>query len=74
MCAARNLCRTSLTAVVVGAVLFAINQLDVVIARHATAGTWVKGGLTFLVPFCVTNIGLLIGSRNRRDESATSPP
>lgn len=74
VCAARHLCRTGLTALVVGTVLFAINQLDVVIAGHATTGTWIKSGLTYLVPFCVANIGLLIGCHRRLDESATSPP
>lgn len=63
MCTRRNLRRTGLTAAIVGTVLFAINQLDVVLAGHAGAVTWVKIGLTFLVPFCVANAGLLIGSR-----------
>jgi hypothetical protein len=57
--------RTAGAAVVVGSVLFVINQLDVVLAGHATALTWVKVGLTYLVPFCVSNYGLLVASRRR---------
>jgi len=48
---------TLLTAAVVGTVLFAINQLDTVLGGQATTATWVKTGITYLVPFCVANIG-----------------
>lgn len=52
-----------LTAVVVGSVLFLIHHLDVVLAGTATTATWVKTGTTYLVPFCVANVGLLVGTR-----------
>jgi len=55
-----HLSRTVLTALVVGTILFAINQLDVVLAGQATTGTWIKIGVTYLVPFCVANIGILV--------------
>jgi hypothetical protein len=42
-------------------VLTAINQLDVIFAGYTTAGTWVKCGLNFVVPFVVSNLGLLSG-------------
>ena len=58
-----NLRRTLATTLIVGTLLFAINQLDVVLAGHANATTWIKIGATYLVPFCVANIGLLIGCR-----------
>jgi hypothetical protein len=58
-----HLRRTALTTLIVGTVLFAINQLDVVLAGDATAIVWLKTGVTYLVPFCVANVGLLIGSR-----------
>lgn len=58
-----HLRRTVLTALIVGTVLFAINQLDTALAGNANASTWIKTGLTYLVPFCVANIGLLFGSR-----------
>jgi hypothetical protein len=61
-----HLWRTVLTALVVGTVLFAINQLDTVLGGHADTGTWVKTGLTYLVPFCVANTGLLLGCHRRR--------
>lgn len=54
-----------LTAFVVGTILFAINQLDVVLAGQATTGTWIKIGVTYLVPFCVANVGILIASHRR---------
>lgn len=58
-----HLLRTSVTALIVGTILFAINQLDVVLSGDATAGTWIKAGVTYLVPFAVANVGLLFGSR-----------
>jgi hypothetical protein len=48
---------------IVGTILFAINQLDVVLAGRATAGVWIKIGLTYLVPFCVSNWGILVATR-----------
>ena len=56
----RNLWRTGLTALLVGTILFAINQLDSVLRGQATAGTCVKIGVTYLVPFTVANVGLLL--------------
>lgn len=61
-----HLVRTGFTALVVGTILFGINHLDTVLAGGATPGTWIKSGLTYLVPFLVANIGLLVGSRRAR--------
>lgn len=58
----RNLARTLVTATMVGTVLFAINQLDTVLAGRATSGTWIKIGVTYLVPFVVANVGVLLAS------------
>ena len=63
---ADNLRRTLAVALVVGTILFVINQLDIVIAGRATAATWAKVALTYLVPFCVANYGLLVGQRRDR--------
>lgn len=63
---ADNLRQTVAVALVVGTVLFAINQLDSVIAGRASAATWAKVALTYLVPFCVANYGLLVGQRRYR--------
>jgi hypothetical protein len=57
----RHLRRTVRIALVVGVVLTAINQLDVIVSGDATTATWVKCGLNFLVPFVVSNLGLLSG-------------
>jgi hypothetical protein len=62
---APNLRRTVLTALVVGSVLFVINHLDTVLGGTAGVATWVKAGITYLVPFCVANIGLLVGTHRR---------
>jgi len=61
----RHLRATIRIALIVGTVLFAINQLDVVLAGDATAATWVKSAITYLVPFIVSNLGVLTGSRRR---------
>ena len=46
-----------------GTILFVINQLDVVLRGDATAVVWVKAAVTYLVPFCVANTGVLVASR-----------
>jgi hypothetical protein len=61
-----HLRRTIRIALVVGSVLFAINQLDVVLRGDATAIVWFKIGLTYVVPFCVSNAGILIATSTRR--------
>lgn len=52
-------------ALVVGTILFAINQLDVVLAGDASTSTWVKAGVTYAVPFVVSNLGILTATRQR---------
>jgi hypothetical protein len=46
--------------------LFFINQLDVFLAGRATSLTWLKVALTYLVPFCVSNYGVLMATHRRR--------
>ncbi len=58
-----HLRKTISIAMVVGTILFAINQLDVVLRGQATSVVWLKVGLTYLVPFCVSNAGILIAAR-----------
>jgi hypothetical protein len=60
-----HLWRTGRIALIVGTILFCINQLDVVLRGQATAAVWWKGGVTYLVPFVVSNVGVLVGSRRR---------
>jgi hypothetical protein len=58
-----HLGRTLRIALVVGVILTLINQADVIIGGDATARTWVKVALNFCVPFVVSNLGLLAGTR-----------
>lgn len=65
-----NLRRTSRIALVVGCVLTAINQLDVILAGDATTLTAVKIGLNFCVPFVVSNLGVIAATRTAREPEA----
>lgn len=69
----RNLVRTVGVALVVGSVLFAINQLDVVMAGDATTVTWIKSVSTFVVPFVVANYGVLTATRQRHNLDRFNP-
>jgi hypothetical protein len=62
----QHLRRTLTIALVVGTVLTAINQADVIARGDATATTLVKAVLNYLVPFIVSNLGLLVGTRDER--------
>ena len=55
---------TVVVALVVGTVLFAINQLDVVLRGHADRTTIVKILVTYIVPFLVSNYGIAHASRH----------
>ncbi|MGH7490298.1 MAG: nitrate/nitrite transporter NrtS [bacterium] len=59
----RNLGQCLGAAALVGTILFLINQADVVFGGQATAATWAKIGLSYLVPFFVSNYGIVAGSR-----------
>ena len=63
-CQRRHLRRTLRIALVVGIVLTAINQLDVIVRGDATTATAIKTALNFVVPFIVSNLGLLSGRRD----------
>jgi hypothetical protein len=56
-----HLRRTVPIALAVGVILTAINQLDVIASGDATTTTWIKCALNFVVPFVVSNLGLLSG-------------
>ena len=62
----RNLRQSVVAAVLVGTLLFLINQGDVVFSGRATTATWIRIGLSYLVPFLVSNYGIVIGSRSGR--------
>ena len=61
-----HLFRTVRIALIVGTILFAINQLDVIVRGHATPFVWFKVALTYCVPFCVSNLGILVATDRRR--------
>jgi hypothetical protein len=59
-CARReHLRRTTRIALVVGVILTLINQSGALFGGHLTAATWIRCGLNFVVPFVVSNLGLL---------------
>jgi len=58
-----HLRKTVTIALIVGTVLFCINQLDVVLRGDATAVVWLKSVVTYVVPFAVSNAGVLVASR-----------
>jgi len=58
-----HLRRTIPIALVVGTILTLINQLDVIVKGDATTLTWIKTCLNYVVPFIVSNLGLLTGKR-----------
>lgn len=62
-----NLSSTLVVAAVVGTLLFAINQLDLVLAGEGGPRLWLKAALTYVVPFLVSNYGLLVGARRRSE-------
>jgi hypothetical protein len=64
--ASANLRRTTRIALVVGSILTLINQADVIVSGEATWVTAVKVPLNFLVPFIVSNLGVLTGARTAR--------
>jgi len=63
VCYRPHLRKTAIIALVVGTVLFCINQLDVVVRGDATTVVWIKAAITYLVPFAVSNAGVLVASR-----------
>lgn len=64
-----HLRRTVRIALVVGVLLTLINQAQVILDGSADAGTWIRCGANFLVPFIVSNLGLL-GARTPIAEDA----
>jgi len=61
-----HLLKTIRVALIVGTIIFSINQLDVVLRGKATAVTYMKSALTYLVPFCVSNYGILVATHRRK--------
>lgn len=51
-------------AIIVGSILSTINQSDVIVNGAATTFTWLKVGMNFVIPFCVSSYGYLNGCRS----------
>jgi hypothetical protein len=69
----KHLKRTVTVALSVGTVFFAMNQLPVVLAGSAVLLTWLKVGLTYLTPFCMSNFGILTATRSPHQSSPMAP-
>ncbi len=59
----KNLRATVRIALVVGLVLTAINEGDAIVSGHFTPALGAKVPLNFVVPFIVSNLGLLAARR-----------
>jgi hypothetical protein len=64
-----NLKRTVIIALVIGTLFVAMNQLGAILSGDATLIVWLKAGLTYLTPFCVSNIGMLSATHRRSDSA-----
>ena len=54
-------------ALVVGTILTLVNQGSVIAGGDATAVTWLRVGVNYLVPFLVASVGYLAQFRDRGD-------
>jgi hypothetical protein len=68
-----HLRRTRRIALTVGLILTAVNQGAVIAGGDATAVTWVRCTINFVVPFVVSNLGLLSGHRSDPPEGNLGP-
>ena len=62
-CARPTLRRTARIAAVVGVVLTGINEGDSLVHGHVSPATVIKMTFNFVVPFVVSNLGVLAGTR-----------
>jgi hypothetical protein len=62
-----HLRKTVRVALLVGTILFLINQFVVVLRANWRPGAsvWIRSALTYLVPFGVSNYGILVATRRR---------
>jgi hypothetical protein len=68
-----HLRRTLRIALVVGTILTLTNQADVIAGGDATGVTWLKVGANLVVPFIVSNLGLLAGKRTESEPEVPGP-
>jgi hypothetical protein len=63
--------RSLIIAAIVGSVIIIVNQGDLILDGHISPRTWLKIGVTPLVPFCVSLYGAYLAYRNAL---ASQPP
>ena len=61
--------RIGLIAAVVGSLLVGINQGGVLVSGHASWVVWVRVALDYVIPTCVSTMGVLAGYRNRMTDN-----
>lgn len=64
-CQKRTLGWTVRVALVVGTILTFVNQSHLILAGEATAVIWLRTAANYVVPFCVSNVGVLAATRRR---------
>jgi hypothetical protein len=64
-----NVKRTVSIALVIGTLFVAMNQLEVILSGQATLIVWLKAGLTYVTPLCVSNLGILSATYRRAGEA-----
>lgn len=75
MCRYRaNRRRIAAIVAVVGTVLVGVNQGSVLAAGRLGPLLWVRVGLDYMIPACVSTMGVLAGSRRDRSNQATGAP
>src|SRR5437660_9616765 len=65
--------RSLLTALVVGTILTAINQGNLILSHGFTQQILIKTALTYCVPFCVSTSGALGAARIRTEREKPQP-
>lgn len=65
--------RIAAIATVVGTVLVGVNQGSVLAGGHLGSLVWVRVGLDYVIPGCVSTMGVLAGSRRTGSSQAGAP-
>lgn len=65
--------RTTRIALVVGTILSLVNQGGVIFGGKATTTTWIRVGMNYLVPFCVSSFGFLTATKKVHVPHEESP-
>jgi hypothetical protein len=66
-----HLRRTLTVAFLVGSVFVLINQFGLLLSGQATPVVWLKAVATYVVPFCVSNYGILSETRRLKSPEAS---